>query len=243
MNVRNWAGRFGAVWGLLVAGLFLAGCASDRSKQEFSPVAGGPTATATGPAATSVTPTAVSNPADVNAGSTGSPPPVAMIGSPGTQILKTGDLLTVTFADLPVAVMPFEGRIKEDGTITLLLNQAFQAAGKTTGDLEKEIRERYVPRFFKYMTVTVKVQEGTRFYYVDGEVKSPGARPYVARIKILEAIASAGDFTEYAKKTNVLLTRADGRKIYVDCKKAQTHPEMNIEVLPDDRIHVRKSFW
>ena len=230
MNVSNWAGRFGAVWGLLVAGLFLAGCASDPAKQEFSPVAGGPTAT-------SVTPAAPGNPAGADAS------PVAAIGNPSTQLLKAGDLLTIIFADLPIAWMPFEGRIKEDGTVTLNLNQPFIAAGKTVGDLEKEIRDRYVPKYFKYMTVTVKWSEATRFYYVDGEVKSPGNKPYIARIKILEAISSAGDFTEYANKSKVLLTRADGRKIYVDCKKAQTHPELNVEILPDDRIHVKKSFW
>jgi len=224
MNVSNWAGRFGAVWGLLFAGLFLAGCASDPAKQEFSPVAGGPKATA-------------GNPAGAGAS------PVATVANPNSQFLKAGDLLTITFADLPISWMPFEGRIKEDGTVTLNLNQLFIAAGKTVGDLEKEIRDRYVPKYFKYMTVTVTWQTATRFYYVDGEVKNPGNRPYVARIKILEAIASVGDFTEYAKKSNVLLTRANGQKLTVNCKKAQTHPELNVEILPDDRIHVKKSPW
>ncbi len=165
-------------------------------------------------------------------------------GSVGTstQILKAEDLLTITFADLPIQVMPFEGRIKEDGTVTLILNQTFMAAGKTAGTLEKEIRERYVPKYFKYMTVTVKVAEGSRFYYVGGEVKSPGSKPYVARINILEAIQSAGDFSEYARRSGVVLYRA-GKKIPVDCKKAKTKPELNIEVLPNDRIEVPKSLF
>ena len=81
---------------------------------------------------------------------------------------------------------PFEEKIKEDGTITLLLNQTFKAAGKTRGELEKEIRERYVPRLLQYMTVTVKQQD--RWYYVDGEVKSPNRQIYNSRITVLKAI-------------------------------------------------------
>ncbi len=90
---------------------------------------------------------------------------------------------------------PFEEKIKEDGTITLLLNQTFTAAGTTPGDLAKEIRKRYVPDYFKNMTVTVKQQESTRWYYVDGEVKSPNRQIYNSRITVLKAIASAGGFT------------------------------------------------
>src|SRR6266404_5384053 len=132
MNLSKWAGRLWAVWGLVLAGLVLTGCATESPKTNFSPVAGGPAAAA--------------NPAD--SGTVPTAQPVA--ANPGNQILKVGALLTVTYADLPVGVMPFDGRIKEDGTITLLLNQTFTAAGKTERELEKEIRERYVPSFFKY---------------------------------------------------------------------------------------------
>jgi polysaccharide export outer membrane protein len=155
------------------------------------------------------------------------------------------DLIKVVFADLPISVIPFEGRVKDDGTITLFLNHTFQVAGKTTGQVEKEIRERYVPRYFKYMTVTVFVTdiETSRYYYIGGEVKSPGAKPYVARIKLLEAIQGAGDFTEFANRSKVSVTR-DGKKYIIDCKKAKgKHPELNIEILPDDRIEVPKSWF
>src|SRR5437764_11267028 len=169
MKLSKWAGRLGAVLGLVLGGLVLTGCATKSPQSNFSPVAGGPSA--------------AESPAD--SGTAASAPPVS--ANPGNQVLTVGDLLTITFADIPVAIMPFEGRIKEDGTITLLLNQTFTAAGKTEGGLEREIRERYVPRFFKYMTVTVRRAEGSRFIYVDGEVKSPGKQSYVARIRVLEA--------------------------------------------------------
>ena len=94
--------------------------------------------------------------------------------SPGSAApvgLRVGDLLSVTFSDLVNPVPPFEGRIKEDGTITLILNRTFVAVGKTIVELEKEIRDRYVPKLFVNLTATVRVHD--RFFYVDGQVKQP----------------------------------------------------------------------
>ena len=73
-------------------------------------------------------------------------------------MLHVGDLVDrSTFSDLPnSASASFEERVKGDGTITLLQNQDFQAAGKTRGAAGTEIRERYVPAIFKNMTVTIK---------------------------------------------------------------------------------------
>jgi protein involved in polysaccharide export with SLBB domain len=231
MNVSKWAGRFGAIWGLLLAGIFLAGCQTGPSGTRFSEVPGGPSKAANGsPADSAVTPTSGS----------------ATLGESVNSInrpLKVGDLVKITLLDLPINPVPFDGRIREDGTVTLILNQTFTAAGKTPGALEKEIRDAYVPKKFKYMTVMVNLQEGSRFYYVDGEVKTPGQKPYVARIKLLEAIASAGGFSDFARKSKVRLTRTEGQKMtmIIDCQKAKTHPELNIEILPNDRIDVPKS--
>jgi protein involved in polysaccharide export with SLBB domain len=54
----------------------------------------------------------------------------------------------------------------------------------------------------------------------------------------LQAIASAGDFTDFARKQEVLLTRSDGRKITVNCIKARKNPSLNLEILPGDIIDV-----
>jgi polysaccharide export outer membrane protein len=144
---------------------------------------------------------------------------------------------------LPTPTAPFQAKLKDDGTITLLLNQPFTAAGKTRGDLEKEIRERYVPRYFKYMTVTITREVQTLFYYLDGEVKAPNRQIYISRITVLKAIASAGGFTEYAKKKAVKLTRLDGRKITVNCVKALDDPSLDLEVYPGDKIYVPRKIF
>jgi polysaccharide export outer membrane protein len=164
-------------------------------------------------------------------------------GGPEVEVLGVGGSLTITLMDTPTPIPTFEGKIKEDGTITLTLNQTFKADGKTPGDLEKDIRERYVPKYFKYMTVSVKQEASTLWYYVDGEVKSPSRQIYSTRITVLKAIASASGFTDFANKKKVRLTRADGRTQIVNCVKARDNPSVDLEVYPGDKIYVPRRFW
>jgi len=155
--------------------------------------------------------------------------------------LRIGDLLQVTFSDLVTPQPPFEGRIKEDGTITLLLNQTFTAAGKTFAELEKEIRERYVPKLFVNLTATVRVQD--RFFYVDGQIRNPNRFDYKGDITVLGAIAAAGGFTDFASPKKVQVTRANNQKVKVNCDKARDNPELDLPIYPGDRIIVPRRFW
>ena len=224
-------GRWSAVWALLAAGLFLAGCHTDSSRH-FADVPGlEPAPAATGPTTTVGT---------TNAG--GTPATMAMPFPSDDEVykLKPGDSVTITYVDAPMLIPPFVGTIKEDGTVTLIENQTFTAKGKTRRELEQEIHDRYVPNLIRKLTVSVELQQQTRFYYVLGEVKAPNRQVYLTRIHLLEAIASAGDFTDFAKKTAVELTRADGRKFVINCKKALKDPTLNLEVFPNDKIWVPK---
>ena len=213
MKLCKRVGRWAAVCGLLVAGFLLSGCHSQAPR--------------TGSAATGTTGGAAGNPA----------------GIPEPELFRVGDSVTVTFTDLPTPVTPFEAKIKEDGTVTLLLNQTFTFVGKAPGDLEKEIRASYVPRYYKYMTVTVRRERQTLFYYVDGEVKTPARQTFIERTTVLKAIASSGGFTDFAKKKAVKLIRLDGRKITINCIKAIDEPSLDLEIYPGDKIYVPRKLW
>jgi polysaccharide export outer membrane protein len=166
----------------------------------------------------------------------------AMLSDGGnTEMIHVGDSLVIVFSDLPQTVPNFEVRVDEGGSITLMLNEKFVAAGKTRGQLEKEIRERYVPRFFVRMTVTIKPQE--RMFYVDGEVRSPGPKLYMQPMTVLKSIASAGDFTDFAKRTKVTLTRLNGKKQTINCDKARRDPRLDVPVYPGDTIHVPRRYF
>jgi len=184
-----------------------------------------------------------------NSSRKGSAAPGATLGQasspsiPQFDVFRVGDSVTVLFADTPTMVTPFEVKIKEDGTVTLLLNQTFTFVGKTPGDLEKEIRACYVPRYYKYMTVTVKREKQSLFYYVDGEVRAPARQVYIERTTVLKAIASAGGFTDFAKKKGVKLTRQDGRQLKINCIKAIDESSLDVEIFPGDKIYVPRKLW
>jgi protein involved in polysaccharide export with SLBB domain len=154
------------------------------------------------------------------------------------DVIHVQDALTITLSDLPYVQPPIEERVKDDGTINLIENQKFNVGGKKRGVVEEEIYHRYVPKLFKTITVSVQKQKDTQFYYVGGEVKLPSREVYISRITVLKAIQSAGWFTDFASKTKVQLTRADGRVMIINCKKALKNPKLDLEVYPGDTIHV-----
>jgi polysaccharide export outer membrane protein len=156
-----------------------------------------------------------------------------------SDTLQVGDSVTVIFSDLSTPLQPFEERVKTDGSITLLQNQKFQAAGKNRGDLEVEIRNRYVPDYYKNLTVTIKPLE--RFFYVSGEVNTRSRQPYLSDITVTKAIASAGGFTDYANKKKVRLTRANGKTVTINCVKALENAALDLPVYPGDSITVPRS--
>ncbi len=242
-NVGKRFGRWSAVCGLVLAGFCLSGCRTQSPEQQFAevpPVLGGSSA-ASQSATPAVKPTADSAVVPVAAPATTS---VATDG-PGSEaeLLRVGDSLTITFTDTPITIPVFEEKIKEDGTITLTLNKMFKAAGKSVGDLQKEIRACYVPDYYKYMTVSVKQDVNSRWYYVDGEVKAPNRQIYTSRITVLKAIASVGGFTDFANKKKVKLTRVNGRTQTVNCIKALENPSLDPEIYPGDKIYVPRKLW
>jgi len=233
ITVNSFIRRLGAVYGLALIGLFLAGCVH---QPPFTDVPGVPQRPAAPPAGVGA----------ATAPSTGTQSATAPNGDQDyAHRIRPGDALTITITDIPQAPQPLEERVREDGTILLLQNQRFVAAGKSRSELETEIHDRYVPAFFKNMTVSIRHTPQTQFYYVGGEVKAPGRQVYISRIHLLEAIRSAGDFNDFARKKAVQLIRTDGKKYKINCIKALQDPELNLEVFPGDQVFVprRNPFW
>jgi len=167
-------------------------------------------------------------------------PPVAgdHTAAPTSDKFNAGDLVIVTFSGVESLITQHEERIKEDGTITLPYIGAVAAVGKSPGDLQKEIRTKYIEGRIYTESLNITVRGQDRFYYVTGEVRQPSRYPYVEGMTVLKAIGSAGDFTDFAKKSKVTVTRLDGRKFKVDCDEALDNPKLDLPVYPGDRVHV-----
>ena len=160
--------------------------------------------------------------------------------TPTSDKFNVGDLVIVTFSGTDALLAPHEERIKDDGTITLPLIGAIAASGKSPGDLQKEIWTKYIDGNYYRRSLNVTVRGQERSFFVNGEVRSSGRYPWTEGMTVLKAISSAGDFTDFANRKRVTVTRLDGRMSTVNCEKAMDQPELDLPVYPGDRVYVRK---
>ena len=167
--------------------------------------------------------------------STGAP-----VGTNSNDSFVVGDEVTIKFSGIESPPTDHSERIKEDGTITMPLIFAVHAAGKTPGELQKEIHDRYLP-FYRGLTVTV--QDPPRFYTVGGEVNGKGPKEWSVGMDIIKAIQASGDFTDFAKKTKVRLIR-NGHTQTINYVKAVQDPEnYHVLIYPGDKIIVPRRMW
>ena len=159
-----------------------------------------------------------------------------------TDSLEHGNHITITFSGLSTIPIPYVCRIREDGTISPpYLKNPVTAAGKTIGELERELEQAYVPDIYKTINVTIKTAD--RFFYVGGEVRQPSRQIFIGRITVTQAIQSAGDFTNFANQREVRVIRANGHVDIVDCKAALDDPTKDLPVYPGDNIVVRQKIF
>jgi polysaccharide export outer membrane protein len=102
--------------------------------------------------------------------------------------------------------------VRSDGKISMPLVGEIQAAGKTPVQLEDEITTK-LRSFITEPAVTVMVLKiNSLKFNVMGEVARPGSYSLAARTTIVDAIATAGGFRDFAKKKSiyVLHQKPDG---------------------------------
>lgn len=170
------------------------------------------------------------------------PPAPDTTNTTNVDRLQIGDTVTVVFSGLPDDLPKHEEAIKEDGTITLPDIGHVAAAGKTTGELQDAIHNLYVPGLYRHLNVTVTAS-GDRVYYVQGEVKQPGVHLYVGQTTVTKAITSVGDFTDFANRKNVRLTRANGQHFTINCVDILDGKAPDPFVYPGDKIEVRRKIF
>jgi protein involved in polysaccharide export with SLBB domain len=158
------------------------------------------------------------------------------------NIFHVGDQVSVKcLGPSGIEVIPeHTERVHEDGTITLSLIGPVKAVGKTAGELQRAIHDLYVPRYFPELTATVS--GAGRFFYVLGDVVSAGEKTYPGDMTVVKAIAAAGGFTEFAKRTNVELTHA-GHTRKINVQKALQDDRYDAPVFPGDRIFVHRRIF
>ena len=133
--------------------------------------------------------------------------------------------------------------VRPDGKISLPLLNDIQAAGLTPMQLQAVVTEG-LKKFFTGPQVTVIVtQINSRRIYVMGEVARPGAFSMLPNMTILQALSTAGGFSQYAKLSAIYLLRSEnGQQVtypfnYKEVIRGR-RSEQNIALKPGDTIVV-----
>jgi len=99
--------------------------------------------------------------------------------------------------------------VRPDGRISLPLVQDMQAAGLTTAQLKQKIEEQ-LAQYIDLPNVTVLVDQIQSYQiYVMGNVGSGGAVRSATPLNVMQALANAGGFKDFANKTEVLIFRGN----------------------------------
>jgi len=133
--------------------------------------------------------------------------------------------------------------VRPDGKISLPLLNDVAAAGLTP----RELRDVLVQKLADYMPVpevSIIVREVHSFKVsVIGEIKTPGNYELKSRTTVLDLLAKAGAFTDYAARSRIFVLRSSGgttTKIPFNYHKvvSRTAPEENFFLEPGDIVVV-----
>jgi len=134
--------------------------------------------------------------------------------------------------------------VRPDGKISLPLIGDTAASGLTPKQLQDNI-EKNLEAYMSHPEVTVIVQEAkSQRFNIVGEVERPGSYNLGTPMTVLDAIAVAGGFRDFAKRSKVYVLRAnpDGShsRMPFNYKKVikGRHSEENVELQAHDTIVV-----
>lgn len=97
--------------------------------------------------------------------------------------------------------------VRPDGMISMPLIGDLRAAGKTPGALKNELVER-LKEYQETAVASVIVQEVKSYrIFVLGEVLNPGTYTMMRKTTVIQAIALAGGFNQFASKNDIILIR------------------------------------
>jgi polysaccharide export outer membrane protein len=134
--------------------------------------------------------------------------------------------------------------VRSDGKISLPLAGELQAAGRTPLQLEKDIADKLRIYIAKPVVTVIVEQINSEKFNILGQVAKPGSYPLTAATTVLDAIAAANGFRDFAKQKGIYILRQNPgggeSRIpfnYKDMIKGKD-PGQNINLQPNDTIVV-----
>lgn len=159
-----------------------------------------------------------------------------------TYVIGEDDILSISVWKEPdlSRLIP----VRSDGRISLPLIGEVQAAGRTPAQLEQDIAAN-LRSYITEPQVTVIVQEiHSQKFNILGQVNKPGSYPLAAGTTIVDALALAGGFKDFAKKKSVYVLRQNlqGEESRIPFNYQEfikgKNVSQNIKIKPHDTIVV-----
>jgi polysaccharide export outer membrane protein len=130
--------------------------------------------------------------------------------------------------------------VRPDGKISVPLAGEIAAAGKTPEQVNAALTEILKEKYINSPDVTVSIlQVNSKKYYIHGEVMSPGAYALIVPTTVLEGLANAHGFKDFAgtKKIRIMRGKEQLKFNYNDVTRGK-HTEENVFLQPGDEIIV-----
>ena len=134
--------------------------------------------------------------------------------------------------------------VRPDGKISLPLVGEIQASGMTPMQLQDDLTKR-LKAYIENPEVTVIVSDPRSHQFnVVGEVVRPGSYPLTQTMTVLDAIAEASGFKDFAKETKIYVLRPmpDGTRVRIPFNYKQVikgrDMQENVVLKPGDTIVV-----
>jgi polysaccharide export outer membrane protein len=102
--------------------------------------------------------------------------------------------------------------VRPDGKISMPLIQDVVAEGLTASELASSIQEKLAVYILDPAVSVIVLQVNAPKYYVMGYVTRPGTYPLRGEMSVLQALALAGGFTQFASPRSIKLIRNVGGK-------------------------------
>jgi polysaccharide export outer membrane protein len=127
--------------------------------------------------------------------------------------IAPGDLLAVHV--YREEAMSTRERVRQDGKVSISLLHDVQAAGLSPGTLAEQIQAR-LKEFINVPRVTVAVEEVHPLIVpVLGEVARPGQYTLERGAGVLEALAAAGGFSDFAHRDRIFVLRRESTPVRI----------------------------
>jgi len=148
--------------------------------------------------------------------------------------LGSGDEIKVTVFGEPDLSGPFV--VDGQGSISMSLVGQVEVVNLSLTETSRLLETKLKDGWLKDPKVTTELVKG-RPYYILGEVNRPGEYPFVSGLTVMNAVASAGDFTYRADRNRILVKSADSP----DEREVVLTPTTTVR--PGDTIRIRERFF